>query len=97
MNRYDFTLKGIATRKLSIEAESADEAFAYMNNMIRKTSIADFQANEIDEMNVYIERAIDANGEPIEKEIINAEIDRADDDELCDGIYVCPHCMMKGD
>lgn len=91
MNRYDFVLEGIARRKISIEAANEDDAFAYLNNMIGRTSIAEFNADEFEEMDVYIEKAFDSNGELIEDE--NDEIDEED---FCDGIYVCPHCMKKG-
>lgn len=92
MNRYDFILRGIATRKISVEAENADEALDFMSCMIRRTSVAEFTADEINEMDVFIENTYDENGEIIDDE----EFDD-DDDFLSDGICFCPYCMNEED
>lgn len=90
MNTYNFELQGIATRKISVRAENANKAFAYLDDMIRNTSVADFEENEIDRMNVAIISGENENGDEIDFDEINAELENSIDD--CDGFFFCSNC-----
>lgn len=94
MNTYNFELQGIATRKISVRAENANKAFNYLDDMIRNTSVADFEENEINRMNVSIISGENENGEEIDFDEINAELENSFDD--CDGFFFCPDCV-KGE
>lgn len=86
MKTYYFTLEGIAERLVSVEANNAQEAFEFIDSMVRRTNVADFTEDEITHLKVTLDSGEYVNGCQIPYEIMEKELDKTDGRIIC---YPC--------
>lgn len=73
MRNFTFDLVGRATRKVVVKAKNEKEAINLLDKLIRKTSIADFSCQEINELEVCL---------------VN-ETENFEPDEICRECQIC--------
>lgn len=75
MNTYRFKLNGALHKDVTIEARNAKEALAFLNMIITKTNFVDEKNMEKVGLDVGLVSGVDENGNLIDYNLMNEEID----------------------